>query len=127
MFEKAIRNKLRFDTNRGMVTTEDLWDMPLTHGTGFSLDNIAKDLHREIEAEEKSFVEENTKENELLALGFDVVKHVIKVKLEEQKAVKKAMETRERKAKILAIMADKQDESLKESSMDDLQKMLDEL
>ena len=47
IFEQASRNKLRFDTNiKGVISTEDLWDLPLTSDTGrVNLDDIAKALY----------------------------------------------------------------------------------
>ena len=37
IFEKASKQKLRFVTSKGMISSEDLWDMSLQ-----SLDIIAK-------------------------------------------------------------------------------------
>ena len=58
MFEKATRRKLRFTSAAGLLSTEDLWDLPLTSATGkANLDDIAKALNRRLkDAEEVSFV-----------------------------------------------------------------------
>ena len=69
LFEKANKLKVRFETNKGNVTTEDLWDMPLVSTTGFSLDAIAISLNRKLkETEEESFVAKRSKSNTLLEL-----------------------------------------------------------
>ncbi len=41
MFEEASKLKLRFETTRGLVAVEDLWDIPLIGNNGFSLDILA--------------------------------------------------------------------------------------
>ena len=128
MFEKATKKKLRFNTKAGDVTVEDLWDMPLTASTGFSLDDVAIDLSRQLKArEEESFVAKRTNANTILALKFDVVKHVIAVKLEEEDIAKNRVLAKAKKEKILSILAEKKDASLKDMSPEDLEKMLEEL
>ena len=98
MFEKASRLKLRFDTPKGMITTEDVWDLPLTSRNGASLDNLAKDLNRTIkETEEESFVADKSARNTVLELKFDIVKHIIEVKKAELTASKKAVEIKAEK------------------------------
>jgi hypothetical protein len=126
MFEKASRLKVRFATSRGGVTVEDLWDIPLTDSSGFSLDNIAKQLNRELkETEEESFVIKNTK-NEVAELKFEIVKHVIGVRLAEAAAAEKKAETRKRNEKILGIIEKKQDAELENADVDTLKEMLKE-
>ena len=44
MFEKASRMKLRFNTQRGVLSVEDLWDLPL-----IQLDNIAIALNKKLQ------------------------------------------------------------------------------
>lgn len=49
IFEQTSRLKLRFDTTKGMLTAEDLWDLPLTSDAGkANLDDVAQSLHREL-------------------------------------------------------------------------------
>ena len=63
VFEVASRQKLRFDTARGQVSAEDLWDLPLTSTTGKpNLDAIAVDLHNKMSQSNLSFVANRTKD-----------------------------------------------------------------
>lgn len=128
MFEKAVRMKLRFETAVGFLTVEDLWDLPLSSTRYASLDDVARGLHRELkEAEETSFVVKTSAADERLQLAFDVVKHVIDVKLAEVEAEKTRAENKARKQKLLSLIAEKQDESLKASSVEELQAMVEAL
>jgi uncharacterized protein YfeS len=129
MFEKAARKKLRYDTSVGSLSVEDLWDLPLTSKRGgANLDDIARHLHKQLKSgDDVSFVEPDRKSDETVQLAFDVVKHVIDTKLVENKAALEAKDRADKKQKILAIMADKQDESLKSMSLDDLQNLVAEM
>ena len=48
LFKEALVQKLRFKTIRGNISTEELWDIPLTSKNGFSLNDIAKDIYLEL-------------------------------------------------------------------------------
>lgn len=132
LFEKISRLKVRFNTPRGAVTVEDLWDLPLTSTAGKpNLDDIAKGLHRQLKskADEPSFVEEqpaNVAEDHV-DMAFAVVKRVIEVKMAERKAAREATDRREKKQKILSLIAQKQDEKLSGASLEELTKMAEEL
>ncbi len=95
IFETASRAKVRFETTRGLITTEDLWDLPLTAGM-VNLDNVAKAVNKRLRETEESFVV-TTKKDKLLELKLDVVKHVIAVKLEEVEDAKEAAKRAEKK------------------------------
>lgn len=123
MFEKALRLKLRFRTPVGMITTEDLWDLPLSQ-----LDATAKALNKQIKDEaEESFITTKSKANTALELSFEVVKHIIKVKLEEAEVKKAAAEKKARKAQIMELISQKQNEALSAKSLEELQAELDNL
>ncbi|MDD6072550.1 MAG: hypothetical protein PUC12_17325 [Clostridiales bacterium] len=62
-----------------------------------------------------------------LEVQIAIVKHIVFVKLAEKEDAEKASARKAQKQKIMSIIAAKQDEVLQNSSVDDLQKMLDEL
>lgn len=128
-FEKATRLKLRFDTPAGALALEDLWDLPLTSRINrANLDDVARGLHRQLKGgDDVSFVLKEHKSDETIQLKFDLVKHVIDVRLEENKKAAEAQANRERRARILEILADKEDETLKTKSVDELRQLAQSL
>lgn len=121
MFIKASRKKMRFPY-KGQATVEDLWDLPVTE-----LDKIYKVLNAEVKrAKEESLLESKSEEDEKLAVRIGIIKYIVEVKLEEKKAAELARERKEQKQKIMQILANKQDEALKEKSVEELEKMLAE-
>ena len=122
MFEYATRNKVRFPF-KGLISVEDLWDLSLTN-----LDSIYKTLNKQVkQSEEESLLNTKTTVDKELDVQIAIVKHIVVVKLSEQEAREKASAKKAQKQKIMAIIASKQDEALQNSSVEDLQKMLDEL
>lgn len=122
IFEYATRNKVRFPF-KGMISVEDLWDLSLPN-----LDSIYKTLNKQVkQSEEESLLNTKTNIDMELEVQISIVKYIVSVKLAEQEARDKARTKREKKQKIMSIIAAKQDEVLQNSSIDDLQKMLDEL
>lgn len=130
IFEKASRQKIRFATDKGQLTTEDLWDLPLTSQTGkANLDDIAKGLFRVLkETAEVSFVTPvSTDENSLTKLKFDIVKHVIEQRILDRDAAAEREKNRQRKQLLQGIIAQKENDALLGSSLEDLKKMMDSL
>lgn len=129
MFEQATRQKLRFDTVRGEITTEQLWELPLLSKSGFDLDSVAKSVNGELKAiNEESFVETRTNPRKAqLELKLEIVKRVIAVKQEENAAAANAVAKREERQKLEAILATKQAAKLEGLSEEEIQKRLDEL
>ena len=129
MFEKASRLKLRFDTPKGSLSVEDLWDLPLViHKGGTAaagLDNLARNLNKQIkEASDDSFVTKTSAVSTVLQLKFDLVKHVIDVRLAEAALAEDAAEKRQKKQKLLEILSRKKDAELEGSSIEDLEKAI---
>jgi len=124
MFEKATKQKLRFDTTAGVLTVEDLWDLPLLAAT-ISLDDIAKDINHQLKgSEEESFVTKKTGANAKLTLKMDIVKHIIEAKLQAAEDSEKRAENKAMEQKILSAIANKEDEELGGKSVAQLKNML---
>ena len=129
MFEKAARMKLRFSTPKGNLSVEDLWDLPLAGKDGTAnLDDLAKEFYKKHrDGEELSFVKTVKKAETTTKLQLDIVLRIIEVRLEEEERRKQAVVNKEKKDRILSIMAEKENASLKEASMDELRRMLADL
>lgn len=129
IFEYATRNKIRFASSRGELTTEQLWDIPLQSKDGFDLDTIAKNVSRTLKGmTEESFVRcERTPAIEKAETALAIVKHIIGVKLTEEDAAKKRAANKAERAKLLAILAEKQADKLSSLSEEALQKRINEL
>lgn len=121
MFEKASRLKLRFKSVNGLVSVEDLWDVPLTH-----LDSIAKALRKELRENEESFISE-TKKNTTNELAFEIVKQVIEVRLAEKEEKKAAAEKAAKKQRLLEILENKQNASLENLTEEQLRAEIEKL
>ncbi len=122
MFEIATRSKFRFPY-KGQISVEDMWDLSL-----LALDSVFKALNSQMrQVKEESLLSTKSKADEVLELQIEIVKYIVSVKLAEKEAREKAAEKSAQRQKIMEIMAKKQDESLENASMEDLQKMLSEL
>lgn len=127
MFEKATREKLRFVTTRGLISTEDLWDLPLESVTNPSLDKVAIELSDQIaKTVAKSFVRAN-KKDDILDMKLEIVKHIISVKIEEAAQRKLAANNKERKELLLDVLAEKQTDELKQKSAKEIEKEIKKL
>lgn len=125
LFEIASRNKFRFESSKGFLTSEDLWDLPLTGNA--SLDEVAKGVNRSIKnSEEESFV--NSKPTNVTdRLKLDLVKHIIAIRLQEKNEAQEQLCKKQKKEKILRILEEKENEELKNVSSKDLLDMLNNL
>lgn len=122
IFENASRRKYRFN-HRGVITTEDLWDLPLT-----DLDSIYKSLRTQVkqqESEESLLAAKSAVDNELDD-KIEIVRHIVAVRQMEAEERKAERENARKKQRIYDMIAKKQDEKLENMSIEELTKLLDE-
>lgn len=129
LFMKASKLSLRFETSRGHLSTEDLWDLPLVSTVNrTNLNTIAQGLNRILKDDTNvSFVETATiADPNHTQLKFDIVKAIIDFKLAENKKRDAAKARSDMRQKVMEVIASKQDDALKNKSLDELQAMLAE-
>lgn len=132
IFEKATKLKLRFPTLAGEVTTEQVWDLPLTARRSGQpdLDTTAQTLDSELKKiPEKSFVRKNDNSvaRERLELALEIVKHVIAHKQADSDNAEKRLAREQQKIRLKAILASKEEKELEGLSKEDILKQLEEL
>lgn len=119
MYKKASRLKLRFQTERGLLSVEQLWTLPMPE-----LDALAVALEEQATAAgKKSFLTKKSDADAEAKLKFDIVLDILTTKVEEATANAAAKDTKAHNAKIDGLIAKKKDESLESMSIEDLEKL----
>lgn len=126
LFVTASRKKFRFASERGELTTENLWDLPLSSKNGFNLNSVAIAVHTELKSlSEESFVEVSTNPRRKdLEDMLEIVKYVISVKQSEAKAATELVAKQAMKRKLRDAIEAKEGEALSGASLDDLKAQL---
>lgn len=120
MYKEASRRKLRFSTNVGLLSTEQLWDLSLEN-----LDKLAVALEATYDsAKNKSFLVKTEDKNKTVKLQFDIVFDILQTKVEEQEKLRVARETKESNKQIMELIAKKQAGELEGKSIAELTAML---
>jgi hypothetical protein len=122
MYKKANQLKLRFQTNIGIVSTEQLWDLTQPQ-LGNAIKAVKKVLKKN-DDDELSFLEDSKVVDVENQLRFDILKDVYLSKKQEADDLRNAAEVKAHNQKILALIAEKKDDSLKGMSVEELEKQL---
>lgn len=126
IFEQATRRAIRFESAKGDLSVEQLWDLPLQSRNQFDLDTVAKTVNRQLnDVTEESFV--SVRENpakETLSLKLELVKHIISVKLQEAEEARNRANRASEKEKLLRLLDEKQNEALRALTPEEIQERL---
>lgn len=125
VFEQAARIKLRFESSKGLLSSEEVWDLSLT-----SLDMMAKVVNKRLrEAEEESFIppahQPRVVSHDAFRLG--ILKHIIATKAEERDIARKRAEDRTKLARLKELLAAREDDTFKAMSQEEILKQIGEL
>lgn len=120
MYKEASKQKLRFQTVKGNLTAEQLWDLDLP-----TLDALAVSLEEQYKnSKGKSFLDKKATKDKTVKLQFDIVLDILQSKVEEAELLNEVKENKLHNEKIMDLIEQKQDESLKGKSISDLKKLL---
>lgn len=126
IFEQASRLQIRFPSPKGLLTTEDLWRLPLTSTKGrANLDDIARSLNTKVNGESAiSFVKDTSTADAETKVAFEIVKHVIDTRLQENKAKRQAEEMATKKKALLEAIVEAENKELTTGTLDELRARL---
>lgn len=126
IFEYASRHALRFATDKGALTTEQLWDLPLKSNLKVDLDGIAIAIAKELrDTTEMSFVESRPDpKKKHLEVKLEIVKTVIAYRQAENAERLADKERASEKQKILEVLDSKKADNLNQLSEDQLRARL---
>lgn len=121
IFEQATRKRLRFNTGVGLLSVEDVWQLPLIHPKNTNLDSLAMKLQDELSTTIRtSFVHKAETKDEDAQLRFDIVLHIINVKLAERDEAEKAQARSQQRQRIMELIERKENEQFDQKSIDEL-------
>lgn len=119
-YKKAAKYKLRFASQRGVLTTEQLFELPINE-----LDVMAVNLQKEYKSSGgESFLEVKSTKDKMAKLRFDIVLDVLNTKVDDASKAAKSLDTKAHNQKILGLIAEKQEGELKGKSIEELEAMI---
>ena len=129
LFLQATREKFRFESPKGDLSVEQLWDLPLTSRTGFDLDTVAKAVNANLKSSnEESFVNvSNNPAVSRLQAQLEVVKAIIEIKLAQAEAAKKRVEKAAERQRLMEVLHSKKDQELQGLSVEEIERRLSQL
>ena len=126
MYKEAAKQKLRFDTPKGNLSVEQLFDLSLTDLTT-TIKKVNEIVKKENAVDnDLAFLENDNMVESQNVLRFKILKDIYMTRKEEREADKLAADKKKRREYIAGLIAQKKDEELKGKSIEELEKMLNE-
>lgn len=122
MYKQAIFMGITFPTNKGILSISQLPGLNLTD-LAMSLKALKKALKKN-EDSDLDFLDDTKTVDKTLELQFEILKDVYLTKRDERNQLQKEQEVKEHNNKIINLIAEKEDESLKGKSIDELKSLL---
>lgn len=122
MFANAARKKYRFPSSSGLLMVEDLFDLSRA-----KLNAVYKSLSQELKnSEEDSLLDTMCAKTQELQERIAIVKFVFDEKTEQIRQAENASAMAERNQQIMSIIHDKETQALRDLSVEDLKKLLEQ-
>lgn len=128
IYKEALLNRVRFSTNVGLLTLEEVMDLPLTSKSGLSVDSLAVDLVNKLKNENKeivSLVNEDKEDIERYVdeLKLEVLKDIIEYKKTLIEEKRKAQAENSEKRRIMEALARKKEDKYNDMSIEELEEL----
>lgn len=128
IYKEALLNRVRFSTNVGLLTLEEVMDLPLTSNSGLSVDSLAVDLVNKLKNENKeivSLVNEDKEDIERYVdeLKLEVLKDIIEYKKTLIEEKRKAQAENSEKRRIMEALARKKEDKYNDMSIEELEEL----
>ncbi len=119
MYKQLIKDKTRFQTSKGLLSLEQLFELSKE-----DLNTLALTLDESYKSSGgKSFLAKKTSKDKSIKLQFDVVIDILNTVMEEEDLQKEAASNKIHNQKIDAAIAAVEDKELKDMSVAELEKM----
>lgn len=133
IYKKALQSKLRISSKRGMLTVEDLFQLPLSNGE-VNLVDLARGVYDKLGQTSTNVPDflsgiavKKSKEAEQLQLTFDVLKDVIETRQKEIQEMADTQKRQQEKSMIQELIAKKEHANLENLSVEELKAKLAEI
>lgn len=130
LIEKAVLQNWFFDTKQGLMTVQQVAQLPLktTVSTKASLENVAQGVYSQLQdKQQQSFVDDVPAGDLKLTQQLEIVKQIIEIKKSALASANAEVLRKQELQKLQDVMARKQDQSLENMSLEDIQKRITEL
>ena len=121
MFDIATKNKFRFESSKGKLTTEDLWDLSMNE-----LNSIAKSLKKAMNDSDEDYIDVK-KTDEIFKQKFDIVIHIIEYKKAESNKKFDEKKKAEERELLINLINEKKIQTLSNSTIEELTEKLKSL
>jgi uncharacterized Zn finger protein len=118
LFVIASRKKLRFQTTKGEVSVEDLWDLSLE-----TLDSMAVSIDNKTAVQTKSFIAKKAPKTEDTT-RLEILKFIIETKVAEKMHAAELSAKRAQVQTLKTLREQKQMEALNSKSLEDIDAMI---
>lgn len=122
IYKLASQLGIRFQTSQGPLTVEQLWSLKIT-----ALSNLVKATKKALNKDndnELSFLDDDITVNQEDQLRFDIAKDIYLTKKAENEAIRTTQDKKAFEQKILNLIAEKQEDSLKGKTIEELEALL---
>ena len=128
IYKQAAMSDLRFRSKRGLLSVSDLFNLPLASKTRDNLNDIAVAVHNDIQATPTvSFVDLSAGADSKDQLRLEILKDVIATRQVHNQQTREAAGRNAARDKLQNILADKEDEALRNLTPEELKQRLAEL